>query len=431
MNGKANGSMRTLLAGVVLVALMGGGCSQGGAASPAVPSPATPSSAASAAPATASPGAVTPAPSASATVPATPAPSVAATEPWPVPGKGSLSKVTAERLQAFLERIVAKKAAPGIAAAVVTADGTWVGAAGVDGAGTAIQPTSAFGIGSTSKTLTAAEVLLLASKGSIDLDTPVADMVDLPFDARGATIRQLGTMQSGFPRISDEELEVSIGKDLLRTWTIPDLLARINPAEVPAPVGGPGKYNGLNYQVLSMVIAKATGSTFDQVIRRDLLEPAGLDRMWTQTGEKPVAPLAIAVDPGTGIVDAKSGYLPSLAAASTGNGAAGMAADAPTLARWGYLLYGGQVIDPALVGIMVKPNWSSDFGYGFGTMCDNSSGTLVVGHAGDYMGYSSIVLAWAGTHTSIAILVPKEGLSADGTVPGWGWELYGVLMAPA
>ena len=259
----------------------------------------------------------------------------------------------------------------------------------------------------------------------------MADVVDLPFDARGATIRQLGTMQSGFPSISDAELEADIGKDTQRTWTIADLLARINPAEVPGVVGGPGKYNGLNYQVLSRVIEKATGNAFAQVIRRDLLEPAGLDRMWTQTGEKPVAPLAIAADPGTGIVDARSGYLPSLAAASTGNGAAGMAADAPTLARWGYLLYGGSIIDPGLVGIMVKPNWSSDLGYGFGTMCDNSSGALVVGHAGDYMGYSSVVLAWAGTHTSIAVLVPKEGLSVDGSVPGWAWELYGVLTAPA
>jgi len=428
VNGKGSGSMRTLLAGLALVALVGGGCGQAAAPSAAAPSSAAPSSAA---PATSSPGAASAAPSPSAVVPATAAPSIAAIEPWPAPGKEPLASVTAGRLQAVLDRLVTKGATPGIAAAVVTADATWAGAAGVDGAGTRIEPTSAFGIGSASKTLTAAEILLLASKGTIDLDAPVADVVDLPFDARGATIRQLGTMQSGFPTISDPDLEVALAKDLGRTWTVADLLARIDPAQVGGVVGGPGKYNGINYQVLSMVIEKPTGGTLAQAFRRDLLDPAGLDRMWTQVGDKPAAPLAIAVDPGTGIVDATSGYLPSLAAASTGNGAAGVAADAPTLARWGYLLYGGGVIDPALVGIMVKPNWSSELGYGFGTMCDNSSGALVVGHAGDYMGYSSVVFAWAGTHTAVAVLVPKEGLSISGDVPGWAWELYGVLTAPA
>ncbi len=122
--------------------------------------------------------------------------------------------------------------------------------------------------------------------------------------------------------------------------------------------------------------------------------------MWTQIGEQPEAPLAIAVRPErTGIVDAKSGYLPSKAAASTGNGAAGMAADAPTLARWGYLLYGGRVLEPAVLAPMMKPNWSSDFGYGFGSMFDNTSGTLVVGHAGDYMGYSACCCALARAPT--------------------------------
>ena len=281
-----------------------------------------------------------------------------------MPADAALPKATAERLQAALERLVDGSAAKGAAAAIVTPDGSWAGATGVDGAGKPIKPTSAFGIGSVSKTVTAAEILLLASQGKLDLDSPVADVVTLPFDAQGATIRQLATMQAGLPRPYNipADLETEVAEDLDRTWTISDVLEWVKDLPRLGTVGGPGKYNGTNYQVLSQVIEQVTGKPLATAFRDDLLGPAGLDRMWTQVGEQPQAPLAIAVDPGTEIVDAKSGFLPSKAAASTGNGAAGIAADAPTLARWGYLLYGGRVIDPAVLAPMMKPNWSSEYG---------------------------------------------------------------------
>jgi D-alanyl-D-alanine carboxypeptidase len=341
----------------------------------------------------------------------------------------ALPEATAERLQATLERLVGGTAAKGAAAAIVTPDGSWAGATGVDGTGKPIKPTSAFGIGSTSKTVTAAEILLLASQGKLDLDTPVADVVTLPFDAQGATIRQLATMQSGFPAGDDGDLAIELAKDLNRTWTIDDMLEGVKNAPRAGTVGGPGHYNGINYQALSQVIEQVTGRPLAIALREDLLAPAGLDRMWTQIGEQPETPLAIAVSPSAQIVDASSGYLPSKAAASTGNGAAGMAADAPTLARWGYLLYGGRVLEPAALAPMMKPNWSSDLGYGFGSTFDNTSGTLVVGHGGDYMGYSSILLAWPVTHTAVAILVPRQAMTIDGTVPGWAFELYKALEA--
>ena len=62
------------------------------------------------------------------------------------------------------------------------------------------SPPSAFAIASTTKTFVAAEVLLLASQGKIDLDAPVTEYVSLPFETNGATIRQLATMTSGSPR---------------------------------------------------------------------------------------------------------------------------------------------------------------------------------------------------------------------------------------
>jgi D-alanyl-D-alanine carboxypeptidase len=408
---------RTVAVALTSLALALAGCtsaSSGGAASP-TPAPASPAPSASAT--------ATPVPSAASV-----APSASPSAQWPLPADAPLPEATAAKLQTMLEGWVGTSGIPGLAAAVITPEGTWTGAAGEDAAGTKIRSDSAFGIGSTTKTFVAAEILKLAAEGKVDLDAPVTDYVDLPFDTSGATIRQLATMKSGFPAVDDGVQADRIAKDLQHVWTSQEMLELDKGAPRIGTLGGPGKYNGYNYHVLGLVIEKVTGKPLAAALRDDLLAPAGLERIWMQPDEKPMAPLTVAVDDeAVPIVDAKSGYLPSLAAASSGRGGAGMAADAPTLARWTYLLYGGRIIDPSLVAVMTDGDPESDNGYGFGTMTADMDGTFFVGHAGDFMRYSAILLAWPSTQTAVVVLAPKQGAAIDGTLPDWAIRLYQAL----
>ncbi len=63
-------------------------------------------------------------------------------------------------------------------------------------------------------------------------------------------------------------------------------------------------------------------------------------------------------------------------------------------------------------------------GYGFGTMVADLDGVTIVGHAGDYIQYSSILLVWPSTKTAVAVLVPVQGMSVSGTLPFWAITLY-------
>jgi D-alanyl-D-alanine carboxypeptidase len=317
----------------------------------------------------------------------------------------------------------------GLSAAVVSPKGSWASAAGVDAAGKAIKPTSAFSIASVTKTFVAAEVLLLAAQGKIDLDAPVTKYVALPFETKGATIRQLATMTSGFPGPPADVLNKQVPKDLSHAWTAEELVALAKDEPRLGTVGGPGMYNTLNYCVLGMVIEKVTGKPLATVLRSDLLAPAGLDRIWMQPAEKPQPPLTVAVDrTDAKVVDPASGYLPSLASASTGQGGGGIAADAPSLARWGYLLYGGRIIDGHLVETMTtEATVAADVGsYGFGTMIAVMDGITIVGHMGDGLQYSSILLVWPSTRTAVVVLAPAPGMNAgdNPTLPGWAITLY-------
>lgn len=340
---------------------------------------------------------------------------------WPAPSRSPLDAATRERLRAQLDDYVEQRGLVGATAAVVTPSGSWTGAAGADGRGVRLRTTSALAVASTTKTFVAAEILLLAQRGRISLDAPVTRYVKVPFDTHGATVRQLATMTSGFPTVPNAVALAAAAADTTRRWTCADTLALLEPdAERVGVQGGPAAYNGLNYVVLAMVVEKVTRTPLSVALRRDLLGPARLDRVWMQAGavpERPAPPRAWPVDdPASPVVDVSTGFLPSTAAATSYCGGTGIAADAVDLARWGYLLYGGRVLAPRLVSVMTTPNpQGGDFGYGFGTMVADWDGTPFWGHAGDYAGYTSILFAWPQTRTTVAVLVPAGG-GPDGDV---------------
>ena len=353
---------------------------------------------------------------------ATPAasPPVISAPLWAPPGSGDLSAQTADELQAAIDKWVEQGSLKGMTAAVVTPDGVWSGAAGVDAAGTPLQPDSALSIMSISKTYTAAEVMLLAGRGLVDLDAPITDYVEVPFDTQGATVRQVLAMRSGFPATTTEADQTAQAADLDREWTVSESLASL-PADAPrlGTLGGLPRYNSINYQLLAELVANVTKKSFAQAVRADLLDPAGLQRTWVQTGETPTAPLTVGGPAKyADIVDPAGPFMPSRSFASMAIGAGNLAADAADTARWGYQLYGGQVIDASLVKQMQADPQDSDVGlYGLGTVVMSDDLVLMVGHAGggsDWP-YTTAMHVWTSDPPiAVAVLAPEPADHATG-----------------
>jgi D-alanyl-D-alanine carboxypeptidase len=340
---------------------------------------------------------------------------------WAPPGSGGLSTQTADELRAAIDTWVAQGSLTGMTAAVVTPDGVWSGAAGVDGAGAPLQPDSAMSIMSISKTYTAAEVMLLAGRGLVDLDAPITDYVDVPFDTQGATVRQVLAMRSGFPATETEADQTAQAADLDREWTVTEALATLpEDAEGLGTLGGPPRYNSVNYQLLAELVAKVTNKSFAQAVREDLLDPAGLRRTWVQSGETPTAPMTVGGPAKyADIVDPAGPFMPSRSFASFALGTGNMAADAADVARWGYQLYGGQVIDSTLVTQMeADPQPEPDRGlYALGTMEMSDGSVLIVGHAGggpDWP-YTTVLQVWTSDQpVAVAVLAPEPVDHATG-----------------
>ena len=328
----------------------------------------------------------------------------------PDPAATPLDPAEAAALQAVLAKVVSQySAAPdtesasrGITAAVVTDKWIWSGAAGKDAAGTTLRPQTTMGVGSITKTFVAAEVLLLAQAKKIDLDAPLSTYVKHKLTTNNATVRQHLSMRSGVPNYLPDDyarFDKAIAAAPAKHWTSEQALA-YDTAE-SGPPDSPYNYSNPSYVLLGMLIEKVTGQPLATVLRRDLAKPAGLERAAIQDGERPQPP--VAEDRNAVCGKGFDGFTPcrSIASLSAANG--GLAADAPTVARWGYQLYGDRVVPAELVSQMT----AGDGQYGLGTMLFSQSYGLgtAFGHRGDMPDYTSLLVAIPEYKLSVAVVL--------------------------
>ncbi len=349
---------------------------------------------------TVAPSASTPAVQPSSSAVATP---TAAAEPFPIEPFAAISEdpapeELAARFQAALEDAAARSEfgeGGGMAATVMTADGTWSGVVGKADDARDLRVDDQFAIASITKSVVAAQVMSMVESGEFGLDDLAADHLppDLEFDTNGATIRQLLSHRSGIPDDYDA-IHATLRGDPSRAWTPADVLEQI-----PTWRGVAGRwfeYSGTNYLLLGRVIEHELGRPVAEVLREGMLAIHGIERLVLQPDEMPTEPMAMPGGQSTAVLESGGGYLPSLAAASAFREAGGIASDSPSLARWWRALCAAEIVSQASLTEMsgFDPDGSLlDGAYGLGLFNPAHGYTRgTVGHGGELFGYMS----WAG-----------------------------------
>jgi len=298
----------------------------------------------------------TSAPDPSIVVASTEQPSPASAKPvelgaFPEFPSGALSPSVGGSLQKVLDDAVATGQVHRAAAAVIVVGaGSWAGAAGVNTQQVRMTPADSIEIASVGKTITAAEILRLADEGELALDDPPSKYLPSSlarFALNHASIRDLLGMRSGFSDPPSYESLVDAG------YTTSQLLPLLPPPFARA--GTTIEYTNINFVVLGEIIEHVTGHSMWEAVHSGVLAGPGLE------GVTYPVKSALAAD----------GWR--------------IEADPATLARWGYELYGGNVLSPAALDQMLnfRGQW-----YGLGTADfshPDASGhydTPAVGHGG-------------------------------------------------
>ncbi len=154
------------------------------------------------------------------------------------------------------------------------------------------RETDVFRLASLSKNITGTAAALLAQRGELDLDAPVADFVDLsPLPGHTAdprldrvTVRRalqhLGGWDrdvSGDPLWQDHAISRATGIPLpLREE---DLIAHVSGYELDADPGTVHLYSNYGYLLVSQVISAVTGQSLEDFTVSDVLGPVDVARM--------------------------------------------------------------------------------------------------------------------------------------------------------
>jgi CubicO group peptidase (beta-lactamase class C family) len=206
----------------------------------------------------------------------------------PLPAGASAEQVS-EHMDAVLEAAMQRYSIAGVSAGVIReGEVIWRAREGQrSGDGRPVTDNTAYNLGSISKPLAVWTVLSLAQQRQIDLDAPVSRYLVRytpsygAFDPDTVTVRRLlqhtaGTNLVGYGGYGAHEDQPEDAVELSE---------RFAPITVVREPGTARRYSGGGYVLLQILVEDVTGEAFDEVARRQVLDPLGM----TDSGFSPNA----------------------------------------------------------------------------------------------------------------------------------------------
>ena len=336
------------------------------------------------------------------------------------------------QLQALVDSMYRGSGYPGISVGVAGPAGSIGVAAGL--ADTArrepLSPRHLLLQGSVGKTYFAALALQLVAEGRLDLDAPIARYLgNEPWFARlpnadRIRVRHLMNHTSGLVRYEfGEAFTHSLSAQPDRVWRPEELVAFILGQPAPFAPGEGWEYSDTNYIVLGMILEKVSGSSVYDEVGRRFLRPLALTQT-VPSDRRVIAGLAQGyAGPGNPFGGADAMVLPDGRFAInpqfewTGGG---MASTPEDLARWGLALYGGRVLRPSELALMLQgvpaPLGPPGTTYGLGVIVRPLQAGTSWGHSGFFPGYLTELMYFPAERWAVAVQV-NSSAAPRGSLP--------------
>ena len=252
-------------------------------------------------------------------------------------------------------------------------------------------------LGSLSKQFTAAAAYQLESRGKLRLSDSLGRWFsDVPADKRGITVDQLIHHTSGLPYLGTGDLYDSISVDSMvrETFSYP---LEYRPGERY-------EYSSPGYDLLAVVIERASGRRFNDYLRQELFQPAGM--METGFIDEPSRWPAPARTPSYSDGEADPPLYPVRCAPKT-VGSGSVVSTCGDLWKWEQALRVGRVLDAEATRKLFTPGPASGptSSYAGGWQVVRSQrGTTVILHAGDLGGFNTDMRRMVDEHATIIFL---------------------------
>lgn len=287
-------------------------------------------------------------------------------------------------------------------------------------------PSTAYGIGSITKSFTAVAILQLCEEGKLSLDDPVEKFLPLKIRPFGEPIRVWHFLShtSGIPALAYAEAELrweqGTGGRPLVLATVEDFVDWLNRAEdwVEARPGERWFYLNEGYIILGGIIEKISGLFYADYVRKRILEPLGMNNTGFLGEDLPELATPYIV-PQEG--QPKPGKVRPIPIGSDGALVSTVLDLVKYLGMW--LRRGAPLLRPESYEEMVKPRipmpaeprWPEPVGpasYALGLSVQKFFGRTLVGHGGSVLVYTA--------HIGF---IPEEGVGVAVLANGSGYPM--------
>jgi CubicO group peptidase (beta-lactamase class C family) len=256
------------------------------------------------------------------------------------------------------------------------------------------SPSSRFHIASVTKAFTASAILLLEERGQLSLPDPVSRHI--PGYPNGDRIRveHLLKHTAGIPNLGS-------GPMWEREERLPhsteQLVAMFKDLPLEFEPGSQTRYSNSNYNLLTFILEKLTGESYESFLRQNIWRPLGLSS--TEDGSdmtRLIPQRATGTEP-DGIRDVR---LPRLIDWSGRKGSGSLVSTASDLDRFVDALFTGKLLRPASVAKILAPAE----GFAFGWTRGERWGRKQMRSAGRSPGYTSSVERYLDDGTTVIVL---------------------------
>jgi CubicO group peptidase (beta-lactamase class C family) len=318
------------------------------------------------------------------------------------------------QLDAFVEREMREEKVPGVAIAVLR-KGEIVVAKGYGSADVEndvpVTTQTIFQSGSVGKMFTAAAVMTQIEKGRMGLEDPVSKYLpDAPASWRTMTIHHLLTHTSGVANYGRDF-------DYRRDYSDDELVKVAYGLPLDFAPGARWNYSNTGYALLGILVKKATGKSYLEVLDTEVFKPLGMKTARGISDGDIVRHRASGYELVDGKLKNQDFVSPTLNATADGS----LYFSIEDMIAWARGVEQGKVLSAAgwkQVYTPVKLNSGKSYPYGFAWRVDTEAGHPRYHHGGAWQGFRTYYSRYLGDDLSVVLLTNSAATKLDTFIDG-------------
>ena len=261
-----------------------------------------------------------------------------------------------------------------------------------------VTESTIFQSGSVGKQFTATLVMMLVEDGKLCLADPIGKYFDKPSESwKGITVRHLLTHTAGISNALYEKI------DMRKDYSDDELVAKIASIPLDFSPGAKWNYSNPGYVLLGMLVKKAVGRFYGDLLRERIFGPLGMATTRIMSEADIIPNRAGGYRLQNGELKNQEWVSPTLNTTADGS----LYLTILDLIKWDAALADGKLLKPSSFQQMwspVKLNDGKTSPYGFGWALESVNGHRLIEHGGSWQGFTSHIARYVDDRLTVIVL---------------------------